>query len=120
MDERRATERRSDGGKSDGEKSNGATDGQSDGATERPSNGENKRRSDRKSERISDGGTERRSDSNKTKISRLLNSYRKIDHSRDLEQGFSNAPTVGVLDNYQYEGEACGVPGDDFDDVERR
>ena len=52
-------------------------------------------------ERISDGGTERRSDSNKTKISRLLNSYRRIDDSRDLEQGFSNALTVGVLENYQ-------------------
>ena len=72
------------------------------------------------SEQISDGGTERRSDSNKTKISRLLNSYRKIDDSRDLEQGFSNAPTVGVLDHYQWEGEACGVPGDAFDGVERR
>ena len=53
------------------------------------------------SERISDRGKERRSDSNKTNISRLLNSYRKIDDSRDLEQEFSNAHTVGVLEDYQ-------------------
>ena len=79
-------------------KSNGA---KSDGATERRSDRENKRRSDKKTKQISDGGTERQSDSNKTKISRLLNSYRKIDDSRDLEQGFSNAPTVGILENYQ-------------------
>ena len=94
-------ERRSNGAKSDG-----ATDGQSDGsksdgATERRSDGANKRQSDRKTKQISNGGTERRSDSNKTKISQLLNSYRKIDDSRDLEQRFFHAPTVGVLEKYQ-------------------
>ena len=82
-------------------RSDGATDGQSDGATERPSNGENKRRSDRKTKQISDGGTETRSNSNKIKILRLLNFYCKIHDSRDLEQGFSHAPTVGVLEKYQ-------------------
>ena len=70
-------------------------------ATERHSDGANNRRSGRKTKRISDGGTERQRDGNKTKISRLLNSYRKIDNSRDLEQGFSNAPNVGVLGEYQ-------------------
>ena len=87
-------------------KSDGAKERRSDRWTERRSkeqrsDGAMERRSVGLLERISDGGTERRSDSNKTKISRLLNSYRKIDDSRDLEQGFSNAPTVGVLENYQ-------------------
>ena len=101
-------------GQSDGAKSDGATERRSDRWTERRSEEQRsdratKRRSDGAMERlrngaleqISGGGTERRSDSNKTKISRLLNSYRKIYDSRDLEQGFSNAPTVGVLENYQ-------------------
>ena len=88
-------------GQSDGAKSDGATEQRSDGATDLWSNEANKRRRNRKTKRISDIGTERQSNSNKTKISRLLNSYRKIDDSRDLEQGFSNATTVGVLENYQ-------------------
>ena len=87
--------------------------------TEHWGDGANKRQSDRKTKRISDGATERQSDSNKTKISRLLNCYRKIHDSRDLEQGFPHAPTVGVLEKYQWEGECCGVPGDAFDGVER-
>ena len=103
-------ERKSDGAKTDAakeqrsedrrmeRKSDGATDGKSDGAK---SNGATERWSVGASEQISDGGTERRIDSNKTKISQLLNSYRKIGDSRDLEQGFSNALTVGVLENYQ-------------------
>ena len=101
MDERRATERRSKERWSDGAKSNRATERQTDRATERRRNGVMERWSDGALERISDGGTERRSNSNKTKISRLLNPYRKIDDNRDLEQGFYNAPTVGVLENYQ-------------------
>ena len=116
----RATERRATDGQSDRAKSDGATERQSDGATECWSNGENKRRSDRKTKRISDGGTERQSDNSKTKISRLLNCYRKIHNSRDLEQGFPHAPIVGFLENYQWEGEGCGVPGDAFDGMERR
>ena len=87
-------------------RSNGVTERQMDRATERratehQSDGANMQQSNRKTKRISDGGTERQSDSNKTKILRLLNSYRKIDDSRDLEQEFSNAPSVGVLENYQ-------------------
>ena len=110
-----ATDAQSDGAKSDGEKEQ-----RSDGATQCRSDGENKRQIERKTKQISYGGTERQSDSNKTKISRLLNSYRKIDDIRDLDQGFSYAPTVSVLENYQQGGEACGVPGDAFDGVERR
>ena len=93
-----AKERRSNEVKSDG-----ATERQMDIATKQigKSNGANKRRRDRKTKRISAGRTERRSDSNKTKISRLLNCYRKIHDSRDLEQGFSHAPTVGVLEKHQ-------------------
>ena len=102
-------EQRSDGSKSDGATEQQmdraterrATERQSDGATECRSDGANKQQSDRKTKRISDGGTERRSDSNKTKISRLLNCYRKIHDSRDLEQRFFHAPTVGVLEKYQ-------------------
>ena len=101
-------------------KSNGATQRRGDGAKERRSGGANKRRSNRKTQRMSDSATERQSDSNKRKISRLLNCYRKIHDSRDLEQGFPHAPTVVVLENYQQEGEACGVPGDAFDGVKRR
>ena len=81
--------------------SNGATDGQSDGATEQISDRANKQQSEKNTKQISDRGTERRSDSNKTKILRLLNCYRKIHDSRDMEQGFSHAPTVGVLEKYQ-------------------
>ena len=98
MDKRRATERRSEERRGDGAKNDGATDGQSDGAK---SDGANKRRNNRKTKRIGDGGTERRSDSNKAKILLLLNCYRKIHYSRDLEQGFPHAPTVGVLEKYQ-------------------
>ena len=65
-------------------RSNGATDGQSDGAMERRSNGATDRRSNGATEQIKDGATEIRSDSNKTKMSRLLNSYHKT-------------PTVGTL-----------------------
>ena len=75
---------------------------------------------DRKTKKIHDGGTERLSDSNKTKISQLLNCQLKLHDSRDLDQEFSHAPTVGVLENFQQEGEGCGVPGDAFDGVERR
>ena len=94
--ERRSKERRSNGANIDGE-----TDGQSDGATESWRNGANKRRSNRKTKQISDRGTERQSDSNKTKISRLLNCWRKIHDIKDLEQRFSHDPTVGVLEKYQ-------------------
>ena len=85
----------------DGAKERRSKERRSDRVTEQRSDGANKRRSDRKTKQISDGGTERQSDSNKTNISRLLDSYRKINDSRDLEQGFSNAPTVSVLENYQ-------------------
>ena len=66
---------------------------QSDGAREKRIVGE--------TEQISDGATERQSGSNKTKISRLLNCYRKIHDSRDLQQGFPHAPTVSVLEKNQ-------------------
>ena len=78
-----------------------ATERRSDRWTERRSNAANKRRSDIKTKQISDRGTERRSNSNKTKISRLLNCYHKIHDSRDLEHGFTHAPTIGVLEKYQ-------------------
>ena len=105
-------EQRSNGAKSDGAtkqqmdrtkepQRDGKMDRRSDGAMERRSDGSNKQRSNRKTKRISDRGTERRSHSNKTKISRLLNCWRKIRDSRDLKQGFSHAPTVGILEEYQ-------------------
>ena len=57
---------------------------------------------DRTTERKSDGVMERRIDgANKIRSNIKLNSYRNIDDSMDLEQGFYNAPTVGVLENYQ-------------------
>ena len=89
--EQRVTERQS----------NGATERRSNGVTERRSDGLNKQQSDIKTKQISDGGTERRSNSNKTNISRLINCWCKIHDSTDLEQGFSHAPTVGVLEKYQ-------------------
>ena len=99
--------------KSDGAKSNGATEKQIDRAKERRIYGATEQRSDRATERRSDRNTKRRSD--KKNIYRRLKCWRKIQDTRDDEYRFSHAPSVGVLVNYQEEGERCVVPGDVLD-----